>query len=553
VPGFRFSRRKFLERSAGAATLGLTACAGGTTVGNSLPNAGSGTGGSGGTGGTGTSPTAVPTNGATPAPGATATPSPGTTATPVPFPAETVSNGSRGPGSLPDSSRPAGQADATLPFDTVVVIMMENHSFDNYLGMLAKRGQPLADGFTFDAAGNPTNKNPLKGGYEHVFRLPSTCQAGGVDQSWAATHQEVNNGAMDGFAPFLEAMGYWDEPDIPFYYSLAKTFCVGNRSFCSTMSQTYPNRRFLYAATASGLNETSSATFSVPAPPAGTFADLLTKYGVSWKNYFTDLPAMAIVPQDLENHPTNFVPSAQFLVDAAAGQLPNVSFVDPEFGAVDDVGGTLFSGLQSIPDLPASVQASLNALGNATSAQGGDEESPQDIAIGEAFVSQIINAAMASPQWKSMLVIWTYDEHGGYYDHVPPAGAVRPDNIPPTLAAGDPAGEYNFTGARIPTVVASPYSKPNAVSNVPHDHTAILATIETKWNLPALTYRDAQSGTLFDYLNLSSPPAFAKPPTLAAPANPGLVNGTCTGTAPAPIISPDAKVPQPTVPRRRAF
>jgi phospholipase C len=387
--------------------------------------------------------------------------------------------------------------------------MMENHSFDNYFGMLPLRGQPLADGFTFDSNGKPMNKNPLKGGYQYAFHLQGTCAPYGVSQDWDNTHKQVNNGAMDGFAETCnEAMGYWDESDLPFYYSLAKTFCLGNRSFCSTQGQTYPNRRYLYAATSSGNISTSTSSFSMPAPTNGTLMDVMTKYGVTWTNYFTDLPATVIIPQNLENHPTNYQPITQFFTDCAAGLLPNVSFVDPDFDAVGTVGADLFSYLQEVPNPPATV----------------------------------VNAVMNGPLWSKTLLIWTYDEHGGYYDHVVPLGAPEPDSIPPEITSSDYQAAFNVTGVRVPTVVVSPYSRPASVSNVPHDHTSIIATIAAKWNLPALTYRDAQANTLLDYLNLNAPPAFLTPPTLAAPALPEDVSGgTCVATPPAPVISPDVK------------
>jgi phospholipase C len=451
----------------------------------------------------------------------------------------------RGPNSLPDPTRPAGAADPSLPFDHIVVVMMENHSFDNYLGMLSSSGQPLADGLSLNAEGVPTNANPLEGGFQKSFHLQGTCQPGGVTQSWDASHQQIDNGKMDGFAATSNsAMGYWKESDLPFYYSLAKTFCVGNRSFCSVPAQTYPNRRFLYAGTAQGTIATNSANFSLPAPANGTLMDLLSQYGISWTNYFTDLPATVIVPQNLEKHPLNYAPITKFFLDCLLGTLPAVSFVDPEFGLVDAVGQELFSFLNQVPDLPAPIAAALAVLENAVDAQSGSEEDPADIAIGEAFVSQVVQAVMASPAWSRTLLVWTYDEHGGYYDHVPPVSVVEPDDIQPMLAASDYPGAYNITGMRVPTVVVSPYSKPKAVTDVMHDHTSIIATIAAKWNLPALTYRDAQANTLLDFLDLSAPPAFLRPPLLAAPAKPTLGLFNCQSTAPAPIISPTASAAQ---------
>jgi phospholipase C len=535
---FRINRSGFIRKSAGAATLGLAACSGGASVGGSspVPSGGAATGSPEKTGATPT-PVATATSTASPSP------APSASATSAAFPSGNVSSGTRGPNSLPDSSVPAGTANAALPFEHIVVVMMENHSFDNYFGMLPLRGQPLADGFTFDANGKPMNKNPLDGGYQYAFHLQGTCAPYGVSQDWDNTHKQVNDGAMNGFAETCnEAMGYWDESDLPFYYSLAKTFCLGNRSFCSTQGQTYPNRRYLYAATSSGNISTSTSSFEMAAPANGTLMDVMTKYGVTWMNYFTDLPATVIIPQNLENHPTNYSPIAQFFTDCAAGLLPNVSFVDPDFDAVGTVGADLFSYLQDVPNPPAAIASALTQYKEDSASLGQSEENPQDIAIGEAFVSRVVNAVMNGPLWSKTLLIWTYDEHGGYYDHVPPLGAPLPDNIPPEISATDYQAAFNVTGVRVPTVVVSPYSRPGAVSNVPHDHTSIIATIAAKWNLPALTYRDAQANTLLDYLNLSGPPAFLTPPTLAAPALPEDVSGgTCTATPPTPIISPDTK------------
>ena len=453
-------------------------------------------------------------------------------------------NASRGPNSLPDPTKPAGTVDTTLPFDHVVVVMMENHSFDNYFGMLPLRGQPKADGFRLDAKGVPVNSVPLQGGFQHAFHLKGTCQPGSVTQSWNSTHQQIDGGRMDGFADTsTSAMGYWDESDLPFYYSLAKTFCLGNRCFASAPGQTYPNRRFLYAGTAQGMVSTDSSTFSMPPPANGTLMDMMSKYGVNWRSYFVDLPALVIVPQNLENHPLNFSPITQFFTDCLTGNLPAVSFVDPEFNIVSTVGGPIFDALNSaidqIPGVPADVVTLIKSLETKVNAQGASEENPDDVAIGEAFVSSVVQAVMASPNWARTLLVWTYDEHGGYYDHVPPAVVPKPDDILPMIGKTDEQGGYNITGLRVPTVVASPYSKPNAVTNVMHDHTSIIATIAKKWNLPALTYRDAQANTLLDFLDLESAPAFLTPPTLAAPAMATLGLGSCQGTPPDPVITPN--------------
>src|SRR5205807_7148496 len=243
-----------------------------------------------------------------------------------------------------------------------------------------------------------------------------------------------------------------------------------------------------------------------PPPPNGTIWDRLHAYGISWRNYFTDLPSVGVIGSTVETYPQNLSPIAQFFSDCAAGSLPSVCIVDPEFGVAGEVGG------------PLSQLPPLKPLGEKLSDTGGSEENPQDMAYGEYWASQIVKAILASPAWPRTLVIYTYDEHGGYYDHVPPPAAIVPDDIPPKLGPNDVQGGYDIYGPRVPAVVLSPYSKPNAVTGVVHDHTSFLATAEAKWNLPRLTYRDANARTVMDFLNRESP-AFLNPPTIAdAPA-----------------------------------
>ena len=422
------------------------------------------------------------------------------------------------PDSLPDPSRPAGTATAAMPFDHLVCVMMENHSFDNLLGALPILGQPKADGLTFNQAGQATNLNPSSDGTVTSYVLTNTEQPGSVTQTWDATHQQIDGGKMDGFVESVsstEPMGYWTDEVLPFAYSLARTFCLANRWFCSAPCQTYPNRRFLMAGTAYGDVATDTQSLEDAPPPNGTIFDRLHAYGISWTNYFTDLPQTGIIPSIIESYPANLAPIAQFLADCASGSLPSVSFVDPEFGVLSDIGSPLASYPQVATNpIVAEVLQNANGL-------GGDQESPQDMYYGEAWAYQILQAVLNSPAWSRTLLIYTYDEHGGYYDHVPPPAAIAPDSIPPDLAAGDAPGGYDLYGPRVPGIVVSPYSKPSAVTNVLHDHTSVLATIEAKWNLPALSYRDANATTVMDFLDVNRA-AFLEPPTtLVAPSATG--------------------------------
>jgi phospholipase C len=365
----------------------------------------------------------------------------------------------------------------------IVVLMMENHSFDNHFGALKRSG---VDGLALNASGISRYSNPAPGGgHTYVTAAPSTCQAGStISQSWDASHQAWNNGRNDGFVKACGpvSMTYNTAAQLPYYSALASTFPVCDRYFASVMAQTYPNRRFLLAGSAFGQVGDPLPMPSDPNPrPSGfgTVLDMLNAFGISWKNYFADLPTVGLFPYVLEGNPGNVVPMATFFTDCAAGTLPHFSIVDPE-------------------------------------SFEGSEENPQDVQTGAYYAYQVIDAVLRSPAWASTALILTFDEHGGYYDHVPPVRTVRPDNIPPDVASGDTYGDlYSWTGFRVPAVVVSPWAKKNYVSHTVYDHTSILRLVESKWNLPALSARDANAHPMLDCFDFRSP-AFLTPPVLPA-------------------------------------
>jgi phospholipase C len=452
----------------------------------------------------------------------------------------------------PDPTLPPGTD--TLPqIDHIVILMMENHSYDNYLGTMTGRGE----GAVLDGQGQPLAVNPSAAGDDvRAHHLSGTAQIKGVPtQSWAAVHLQWDNGAADGFVRSIErtqpdgpgdaGMGYWTEEDLPFYHGLARTFPVADHWFSSCLGPTFPNRRFLVAGTANGLiDDLPYEMFDHP--PAGTVFDLLTRNGISWVNYHhvSDIKLrlkrlfggaglgvarriasaasrafpllMTSVRGNLQCtadvYPLGLVgcirhlrPVDQFWADARDGTLPAVSIVDPDFNDCS-------------------------------------EENPQDVQVGEGFAARVVNAVMAGKAWGKTLLIWTYDEHGGYYDHVAPPPAVPPDGVAGRAAIDkghlsgwvlrhSPLGKsiaaiddgtrtYDRYGFRVPTVVVSPYARPDHVVTAVHDHTSILKLIERKWNLPALTDRDAAAADPLDALDLQGPPAFLVPPVLPAPARP---------------------------------
>jgi phospholipase C len=387
----------------------------------------------------------------------------------------------RGPGSLPFPERPAG-TDSLPGIDHIVVLMKENHSYDNYFGMLEK-----GDGFTLDAGGAPLNSNPDRQGkpvLAHHLSLPFN-PTFHLKQTWNASHQQWHDGKMDGFVTATNSadpMGYLDGTDLPWYYGLARAFGIGDRFFSSCLAQTFPNRRFLQAGTAAGLVSTTIPSPFVRPPATGLIWDRLDAHEITWANYFAEVPEIALWPRNLLRWHENARSIADFHEDCRNGRLPAVSLVTTEIALAS-------------------------------------EGEFQDDQIGEAFTASIFEAAAASPQWSRMLFILVWDEGGGFYDHVPPPAAVPPDGIPPNIhVPPDEPGGYDRYGFRVPCLVASPYSKPGHVSSVVYDHTSILATIELKWNLPALTHRDAAASPLTDFLDLAGPPHFPKAPPLPRPA-----------------------------------
>jgi len=425
------------------------------------------------------------------------------------------------PSRLPFPDRPAG-TDCLPEVRHIVVVMMENHSFDNYFGMLGRGdGLPAEDGAVrvsnLTADGVPVT----------ATHLSSTVQTVGLpSQSWEATHLQWDGGTNAGFARSAQgctpdghaatAMGYWTEADLPFYYDLARTFPLADRWFSSCLGPTFPNRRFLLSGTANGLTSDSLAKL-LDYPTNGTVFDLLSSHRISWTNYHSVAHAGPIIrrlggmhghragrylrgqtrrlgvgpgeaksflqfsadayPTGLLRYLAHLRSVDRFCVDAAQGTLPAVSIVDPDFRV-------------------------------------NSEENPQDIRAGQEFVARVINAAMRGADWLGTLLVWCYDEHGGYYDHVPPPPAPEPDGRGP-----DVGGPWHFDryGFRVPAVVVSPYARPDYVSHVERDHTSVLKLIEKKWNLPPMTARDAAADDLLDMLDLSAAPAFAVPPELSPP------------------------------------
>jgi phospholipase C len=408
---------------------------------------------------------------------------------------------SRLPDSLPHPHVPAG-TDMLPVVEHVVILMMENHSFDGQLGRLGR-----GDGLKVASNGTPLDYNPAPdGGFILSYPMPNTAVPvnSKIGQDWNASHLCWDHGTNMGFARTCgpASMGHFTPSQLPFYHSLASHFPIGDRYFASVMGQTYPNRRFLIAATALGNVATDGTGISSKDAPNGTIFDRLDSYKISWKDYYPDLPTCALfLPEYTNNlHDGRLAPINDFLSDAAAGTLPQFSLVDPYTKYSEENG---------------------------------------DISIGEAYAARIINAVLHSPKWPHTVMFLVYDEHGGWYDHVPPQPVVRPDNVPPEITVPpDQPGAYDYTGFRVPLVAISPFAKRDFVSHVVHEHTSLLKFVETKWNLPAMTYRDANAGAMLEFFDFSGRPPFEHPPKLAAPLNP--FEGPLPATSGSPGFHPIA-------------
>ncbi len=465
----------------------------------------------------------------------------------------------RGP--LPEPDRQPG-TDLLPQIKHIVVLMMENHSYDNYLGMLRGRGEGLPLG----PDGQPAARNTGSGGETvAAHRMSSTVQQDGVpSQSWHAVHQQWGEGRCDGFVTATQtvlgeagatpeaiaaasdvAMGYWTEAELPFYYGLARAFPVADHWFSSCLGPTFPNRRFLIAGTAHGLIDDSPYDL-LDYPAAGTIFDMLTRHGISWANYHP-VPSDHTPVRRYARHKRKAARRRlQALGQSLASDTSSALKKDITFTAdVFPVGaGRLMKHIRSTDDFFAAAdRGELPAFSIVDpDFTAFSEENPQDIRKGESFAAEVIRHVLHGPGWPHTLLIWTYDEHGGYYDHVPPPPAVPPDNIPGRsligrrghltaalrpLAPGAVRDKENMTtgpdrydqyGFRVPAVIVSPYARRDFVLSDVLDHTSVLRLIEDKWNLPSLTARDAAARSPLGALDLDAPPAFLNPPDLPPPS-----------------------------------
>ncbi|HUZ21251.1 MAG TPA: alkaline phosphatase family protein [Acidimicrobiales bacterium] len=411
----------------------------------------------------------------------------------------------------------------------VVVLILENRSFDHVLGYLyadhgnvSPAGQPF-EGLTGketnpDASGVPMPVFPITPATPNAYFMP------GADpgEGYAATNAQLfgsnrpptppistNQGFVENFASTLaweagnpsypvvpgtvagDIMGMFTPATLPVISGLARGYAVCDHWFASAPTETMPNRAFACAATSQGHMDDKTKTFTSP-----SIFGLLSGHGLDWSIYGYDADPLTRLnfPDTTNAAESHFGTFPDFQHACATGTLPAYTFLEPSW-----------------------------------SSAGNSEHPNYDVALGEQLIHDVYYALRNGPGWDQTLFVLTYDEHGGCYDHVPtPTGAAPPDG-----SVGEFGFDFRRFGVRVPAVLVSPLIAPGTVFRVPAgttpiDHTSILKTVERRWGLPALTARDAAAPDLGAALTL--PTARTDDPLA------GVVVPTSTGANPAAAV-----------------
>jgi len=338
-----------------------------------------------------------------------------------------------------------------MPIEHVIVLYEENRSFDHYFGTY-----PGVNGLNGSIAlpvahGSNVTVSP--------FHIPTT-STGDLSHAHSTALVAYDGGKMDGFV-YAEGsnltMGYYDYRDVPYYWDYASRFVLMNNFFTSELGPSLPNHLYLIAGQSGGLYE-NAANFSLNFT---VIMDELDSRGISWKYYvdgakgyttpglWNPLPAFESFKTN-QTRLQNLAPNDQFLTDLANGNLASVVWIMPKGGE--------------------------------------SEHPPSDIVVGEHYVVSLVNAVMQSKYWNSTAIFLTWDDYGGWYDHVPP-----------------PQLDSFGLGFRVPCLIISPFAKKGFVDHNQADFTSILKFIETKYSIPPLTQRDAVTSDMSEVFNFSQP------------------------------------------------
>lgn len=337
--------------------------------------------------------------------------------------------------------------------DHIIFLIQENHSFDAYFGTYpGAEGLPPGIKLPMTPGAPPTvapfhRTTPLTHDMDHFYK---TCL------------KAIDGGKMDNFIPAeqsVDTMGYYDGSDIPNYWAYAQHFTLCDHFFSSLAGPSLPNHLYMVAAQSGGVVE------NLKDPPTGgfnfpTLAELLVNYQVPWKYYVGADPLLFhlwnplagfktfMSSQDLRSH---LVSSDQYFQDLRGGTLPAVSWIVPNFTESD--------------------------------------HPPADVQLGMWYTTDMINALMKSPYWQNTALVLTWDDYGGFFDHVAP----------------QKLDQYGL-GPRVPTIIISPYAHANSIDHTPYEFCSVLRFIESRFKVPPLTARDTQANDLGLSLDLGQKP-----------------------------------------------
>ena len=353
-----------------------------------------------------------------------------------------------------------------VPIDTVVCVMMENRSFDHYFGALSlEEGRTevnglTADMFNLDLEGNKIY--PRRAGELCVFENPPYGFAHGPSQLDGGTNggfvrAHMNNAGLyrtDAVRRPETVMEYHTREHLPFLYHMADDFALCQRWHCSLMTSTFPNRWYLHGAQSGGNTTNDLSAIFDGTNDFDLIYDRLAEKGLTFKYYYTDLPLLAMsLPFVGKFGRAHMRPIREFYEDAAAGTLPNYAMCDPGFNLNDD-------------------------------------HAPHHLSLGQQFLSSLYHHLAQGPQWERSLMFITYDENGGFFDHV----------VPPKAPDAYAEQGLDQLGFRVPGIVAGPWVK-NMVSDTLYEHTSVLAFLEWLYDMEPLTVRDAAANNFVDVLD----------------------------------------------------
>ncbi len=381
----------------------------------------------------------------------------------------------------------SGGDDGPQGITTYVFLMMENRSYDHMLGARSLEGLP-GDGQKVGLA-NPDINGTMVAAYkappDKGTSTPTLCDLD-PPHGWDAAHLSFNNGTMSGFlqqhqidhgnvASLTEPMKYLTRDHMPISWALADAYTSCDRWFCSVMGPTLPNRAYWHTGTSAGIDNNGSVLdeLLMSGSPVPSIYNRLNDAGVDWCYYYGVLPVVQILgdkgPYAFEMGPVDgtgrirrfgdsHFGEGQFFKDCAAGKLPSVVYIDPAFSSNDD-------------------------------------HPPVHPALGQELIGSIYTALSKSPQWKNILFVVTYDENGGYFDHVPP-----PKTTDDTEAKFGKPG-FEQMGFRVPALVMGPYVKQGHVSSVVRDHTSALKHLQNVFGLASLNVRVDAANDLSECLD----------------------------------------------------